>query len=268
VRAAWTAAGRDTRDLHEAYVTLGLAGIDRPPEREAMREALLRAGLAADRLELVGDAWIALEGALPAASVPSGARVLLVAGTGSVAVAVDGATRVRVGGWGSRVGDEGSGAWLGLEAVRRTLRALDGRDAPGPLAAAVQETFGVGVDALVGRARTAAPAEFAALAPLVLAQAASDPVARALRDLAVGHLAELVATAAARAGRGPAAAVAFAGGVALALTDDLTRALPDGLAAAVRPAAGPPVAGAWSLARGRALRGAVAGRDRVTTPRA
>jgi glucosamine kinase len=173
-----------------------------------------------------------------------------VAGTGSVAVARDGERRRRVGGWGSRVGDEGSGAWLGIEAVRACLRALDGRDPPGALASAVEAAWGEGADALVGRARTAAPAEFAALAPLVIEHAHHDPVARALLARGVGHLVELIETAA--AGREPAA-LTWAGGVATALTPHLQAALPPALRRAVRPSVGPPVAGAWSMARARAL---------------
>jgi glucosamine kinase len=259
IDATWRAAGREHASLAEAFVTIGLAGVDRDAERSAMTAALHAGGLAPERLELLGDPWIALEGALPAASSGSTTRVLLVSGTGSVAVAVAALARARVGGWGSRVGDEGSGAWLGIEAVRGTLRALDGRDREGALARAVQRAWGAGADALVGRARTAAPGDFAALAPLVLGHAGDDPAAGALQERAVAHLAELVVTAAegvtpdGDASAPASAAVALAGGVATALAAPIAAALPEHLAGAIREAAGPPVAGAWSLARSRAL---------------
>ena len=49
--------------------------------------------------------------------------IALIAGTGSVAWGVDAAGReARAGGWGYLLGDEGSGWWLGREAVRRVLR--------------------------------------------------------------------------------------------------------------------------------------------------
>ena len=180
-----------------------------------------------------------------------GGRVLLVAGTGSVAVGIGGdGRRARVGGWGSRVGDEGSGAWLGIEAVRASLHAVDGRDPDGALARAVQAAWGAGSEALVGRARHATPADFAALAPTVLA-IEDDPVAEALRARAVAALAELVVAAANGCGDAPVA-VSWTGGVAGALLDDLRQTLPVELADAVRPAVGPPVAGAWRLARRRA----------------
>lgn len=250
IHAAWRAGGAPADALAGAFVTVGVAGADRADEREPLLAALYAGGLSADRFELKGDPWVALEGALPAEHV-TGGRVLLVSGTGSVAVAAceDGSEQ-RVGGWGSRVGDEGSGAWLGIEAVRATLRAIDGREEPGALTAAVQAAWGASSDALVGRAREAAPADFAALAPLVLCQV-DDPVACALRSRAVAYLAELVTTAAAACRRDPAG-IALTGGVATALFDELRGALPQPLAAALRPGVGPPVAGAWRMARRRA----------------
>jgi glucosamine kinase len=255
IASALAAAGEPPAAIGRAHVTIGLAGADREAERTAIIAALLAGGVASERLDLLGDAWIALEGAVPGPAERGDARALLVAGTGSVAVAAAGLARHRVGGWGSRVGDEGGGAWLGIEAVRGTLRALDGRAVEGALARAVQAAWGAGPDALVGRARTATPAEFAALAPLVLANAADDATARALQERAVAHLAELIVTAAAavaHAGR-PLVAIALAGGVATALASEISAALPTALAGALCPAARPPVAGAWSLARSRAL---------------
>ena len=51
------------------------------------------------------------------------------AGTGSIGITYDGQT-IRVGGYGFPVSDEGSGADLGLNAVRYALRTLDGRAEP------------------------------------------------------------------------------------------------------------------------------------------
>ena len=163
VAAACADAGYPEDAWRGAWVCAGLAGVDRPDDGAAMRAALVALGVHGDRIQVIADPWVALEGALPAAEAADGPRVLLVAGTGSVAVGIDGARRVRVGGWGARVGDEGSGAWLGMEAVRATLQALDGRTEPGPLAAAVQEAWGRGPEALVGRAKEASSGAFGAV---------------------------------------------------------------------------------------------------------
>lgn len=74
-----------------------------------------------ERSEVVGDEVIALESAFG-----GGPGILQIAGTGSNCIgrAPDGVCET-VGGWSSRLGDEGSGYWIGLQAVRRALRARD-----------------------------------------------------------------------------------------------------------------------------------------------
>jgi N-acetylglucosamine kinase-like BadF-type ATPase len=81
------------------------------------------------RCQVVPDFIIACHGA-----IPDGVGIGVIAGTGSVVYGEDerGGT-VRVGGRGWEYGDEGSGAWITAEAVRRTLRALDGLEALTPL---------------------------------------------------------------------------------------------------------------------------------------
>jgi glucosamine kinase len=52
--------------------------------------------------------------------------ILLYAGTGSVAYAIDKSASVhKIGGWGYLLGDEGAGYWIGREAIRQTLFALE-----------------------------------------------------------------------------------------------------------------------------------------------
>ena len=52
---------------------------------------------------------------------------IIVVGTGTVGWAIIAEQEYRVGGWGFPVSDEGSGAWLGCEALRRVLWVRDGR---------------------------------------------------------------------------------------------------------------------------------------------
>lgn len=57
-----------------------------------------------------------------------GAGQIIIAGTGSIALARDAAGVLhRCGGWGPRIGDEGGGFWLGREAFIAVARMLDGR---------------------------------------------------------------------------------------------------------------------------------------------
>ena len=53
---------------------------------------------------------------------------MLIAGTGSIAYGRDAEGRAaRAGGWGYVLGDEGSGYWLGRQALRAVVRSSDGR---------------------------------------------------------------------------------------------------------------------------------------------
>jgi len=57
-----------------------------------------------------------------------GAQVILLAGTGSIAVASSEAGVVIGGGWGANIGDDGSGYAIGLAAIRRSFAELDGEE--------------------------------------------------------------------------------------------------------------------------------------------
>ncbi|HEX3983427.1 MAG TPA: BadF/BadG/BcrA/BcrD ATPase family protein [Acidisoma sp.] len=64
--------------------------------------------------------------------------VLLLAGTGSMLWAEDGAgAQIRVGGWGQGFGDEGSAFWIGRAAIAGLSQCLDGRAADPDFAAAM-----------------------------------------------------------------------------------------------------------------------------------
>ena len=74
-----------------------------------------------ERSEVVGDEVIALD-----AAFQGGPGILQIAGTGSNTIgrAPDG-SRECAGGWSSRLGDEGSGYWIGVNSLRRALHAYD-----------------------------------------------------------------------------------------------------------------------------------------------
>ena len=74
-----------------------------------------------EQSEVVGDQVIALD-----AAFQGGPGILQIAGTGSNTIgrAPDGSLE-SAGGWSSRLGDEGSGYWIGLHSVRRALHAYD-----------------------------------------------------------------------------------------------------------------------------------------------
>lgn len=228
-------------DLSNIAVSIGLAGFG--PGREApLREALDAAFDGAAALFVTSDAEIARLGALDGAD-----GALVVAGTGSIAVASFDNEPVRVGGWGWPVGDEGSGAWLGREAVRAALRQLDGRDAPSPLLAdTVCRALGTEkAEDLVGLIASAPDQRrfLAQAAPAVFDAARSrDKAALRLVAWAADELAQLARCAA----RGHCdASVSWTGGLFSAgdvLLAPFIEALGDGLAPT--PPVGTPLDGA------------------------
>ena len=68
-----------------------------------------------------------------------GADVVILLGTGTIAIASGPLGTTISDGWGCIVGDAGSGYWIGLEAISRSLYALEGE---GPLSCLAQEITG------------------------------------------------------------------------------------------------------------------------------
>jgi glucosamine kinase len=232
-----------TEAIAELHVCLGLAGVG----QEGDKRRFLAFGHPFAELWLETDVHVALVGALGREE-----GVLLAVGTGSIAYGVDAAgERYRAGGWGLEVGDEGSGAWLGREAVRLALRAHDGRGEETVLLARLLQRWGPTVDDLMERVRTAAPGDYGSLSPLVLEAAKEgDTVARGLMSQAVAELAHLLRALDRRL---PAGALPFSitGGVGKLLLEDILEHAPIRFREGYRaPLAGPEL-GALELAKKR-----------------
>ena len=119
-------------------VALGIAGAGRPEDAEVLRAVLRRIGFR-ERVVVTNDAHIAF-----IAGSDRRVGLALVCGTGSIAWGRNAAGEsARAGGWGWRVGDEGSGYWIGERAIRLVLRARDGRAPSTRLEAALLEHFSV-----------------------------------------------------------------------------------------------------------------------------
>ncbi len=101
---------------------IGLAGLSIPAVR-AWATAAINAKVSGE-LILLGDEEIALD-----AAFTGGPGILVIAGTGSNVIGrAPGGSLHSAGGWGPILGDEGSGFWIGLEAIRASLRAHDRAD--------------------------------------------------------------------------------------------------------------------------------------------
>jgi N-acetylglucosamine kinase-like BadF-type ATPase len=177
-------AAHGSEPLPVRGVCCALAGAGRSAERDAVLAALVDARVA-EHVLVVTDAEAALHDAFG-----ESAGILLISGTGSIAWArsVDGETR-RVGGWGERLGDEGSGFDIGSAALRAVARAHDGRAQPTALTDIVLRHTGVAEpSALIAWVAAATKASIAAVAPAVVDCAAHDAAAAAIVDHAVASL--------------------------------------------------------------------------------
>jgi glucosamine kinase len=148
---------------------VGLAGID----RKGGREALLSFPHPFRNVVYASDANVACLGAH---SGRDGGIVVL--GTGSVGFATVKGREFRIRGYRFPISDEGSGADLGLQAVRLALRAHDRRARRTPFLLEVMGRLGPDPVTLVAWAEQATATEYASLAPVALSYAeVVDPFA-------------------------------------------------------------------------------------------
>ncbi|HKO16044.1 MAG TPA: BadF/BadG/BcrA/BcrD ATPase family protein [Gemmatimonadaceae bacterium] len=164
---------------------VGVAGVGREVERQALWQALASRELASE-VVIHSDFSIALDDAFA-----DGPGVLLISGTGSVAFgrSPTGHT-ARCGGWGPSFGDEGGGAWIGRRALSVVAAASDGREPETALTGAILTAAQVNdVAELIPWAAAATPATLASIAPVVMSVAdAGDLRANSLVSLAVEEL--------------------------------------------------------------------------------
>lgn len=110
-----------------AALCAGLSGAGHPESREKIY-ALLTAEFPQSRICVCTDLDLAL------AAVPDGPAIVLIAGTGSVAIGRSASNEIaRAGGYGPQIGDEGNAYDIGRRAVLAAMRAYDRTGADSPL---------------------------------------------------------------------------------------------------------------------------------------
>jgi glucosamine kinase len=225
-----------SRDLSRITACLALAGASEPTElaaAQAWRHPFNCAVITTDAHAACVGAHRGRDGGV------------IIAGTGAIGWAVLSGRQHRVGGWGLEVSDEGSGAWLGREALRDVLWAHDGRVPWTNLLQAVFERFQRDPHAIVRFTADALPRDYGALAPLVVDHAHSgDPAGVTLLQRAAAHIDRvadrLIALGVPR--------LALVGGLAA----HLERWLAPATRARLLPPAGDALQGALALARAAA----------------
>jgi glucosamine kinase len=133
-----TEAALDGRTAPPDAICLGIAGVDRDDEANTITAIMRRIGHRS-RILVVNDALIAL-----VAGARDAPGIVIISGTGSIVYGRN--TRgeaARAGGWGHLIGDEGSGYWIGREALAAVMRAGDGRGPATGLRDDVLAFFGI-----------------------------------------------------------------------------------------------------------------------------
>lgn len=182
--AALAEAGLGDADLGRIRAGVGLAGMG----RKGAREALLEWPHRFQSIEFASDGLIACIGA-------HGGRDggIVICGTGSIGLGRVTGVELRVGGYGFPISDEGSGADLGLQAIRLALRAVDGRIDHSPLLRAVMARFEGDPFAAVTWMDRATATDYATFAPLVMRHAdQGDPMGRRIVQGAAEQIDALV----------------------------------------------------------------------------
>jgi glucosamine kinase len=155
------------------------------------------------------DATIALLGAFA-----GGPGIVVIAGTGSVAVGWPGKGRVtRLGGHGFLLGDEGGGYWIGRAAISAALRGRDGVGPANSLGPLVETTCATRLDDLVVRVHSdLSDRKLISRVAAVLASTA-DPVGTAILAEAADHLVAMAMALRSRLGDLPVSMVGSVFGI-------------------------------------------------------
>lgn len=179
-------AGVADADLSAIRCGMGIAGIN----RAGMKPQIQSLKFPYTSVQFSSDAMIANLGAHM-----GGDGAILILGTGSVGLVKRGEDSSSIGGYGFPISDEGSGAALGLSAIRHALRALDGRTKPSPLSQAITKQFEHGIPRIIAWMDEATPGDYASFAPLVMDYADNgDEIALSIvRDAAL-HVERFIET--------------------------------------------------------------------------
>jgi N-acetylglucosamine kinase-like BadF-type ATPase len=207
IRTACNAAGVTPQQIEAACVGVGGAG----RENVASRVQAIVGELLHCPMEVIGDMLVAYD-----AAMHGGPGVVVIAGTGSIAYGRNEHNETaRAGGWGSVISDEGSGYWIGRNAVSAVFRTFDsGRSTV--LTRQVLDLWKVFTrDDLIAKANANPQPNFAELAPAVFQSATEgDKMSQELLSEAGAELAKLAKVVMRRLWQGnQAIQVGAAGGV-------------------------------------------------------
>jgi len=158
MHCAWQQAGRELDSMNSAACVLGLAGANVGQFATQMKDSLpFRDCIVTD------DRATTVEGALGSVD-----GCIAVVGTGSFYSSRYNGVSKNIGGWGFLVGDDGGGARLGQELLRRVIHCYDGIHQHSELTRKILSGFDNSPQALVEFAMKARANDFGSFVPVIV----------------------------------------------------------------------------------------------------
>ena len=187
MRRVLSEISEEIKDFKVSAVYMGITGVTQDGSIEKEIETYFKCPS-----KVVSDIELAYR-----ANFEVGDGILLYAGTGSVAFAIDENSEAhKIGGWGYLLGDEGAGYWIGKEAIRLSLFEIEkkSRIKEGSLFDQILKEIQAGDwNGIKTFVYSKDRAEIAALSKIVdRAAEAGDPEAISILKKAASHLGELV----------------------------------------------------------------------------
>lgn len=128
-------------DLHIDVATFAISGIDTAQDKkivtDIIEKSIARSPFTFDQILIENDVEATLKG------LGTNQVSLLISGTGAICYSLVDGEMTRAGGWGHRIGDEGSGYWIGKHIAKAIFRAADGRNKPTALTDILLEAHNV-----------------------------------------------------------------------------------------------------------------------------
>ncbi|MGG1139757.1 BadF/BadG/BcrA/BcrD ATPase family protein [Bacillus mycoides] len=121
------------KNAHCVCICLGLAGVSGVDKNEMKLRLIKRYRT---QIEIYDDAMIA-----HAAGLKGKDGILTIAGTGAICIGKKGEVFEYSGGWGHILGDEGSGYWIALQALKKMALQFDQGVSPCRLSQSIQNQF-------------------------------------------------------------------------------------------------------------------------------
>ncbi|MGH2575585.1 MAG: BadF/BadG/BcrA/BcrD ATPase family protein, partial [Ignavibacteria bacterium] len=122
------------------YIAAGISGAKNERDRVMFRNKVMKT-LKFSRISIFPDTAVAFASIFNQNDRNCG---ILIAGTGSILYFLNNQGKIiRIGGWGRYLGDEGSGYWIGKEALNKLTKYYDGRGRKTILSKVIEKEYGI-----------------------------------------------------------------------------------------------------------------------------